>query len=205
MKLEVLQEVRGRLEERGTEAAFVQRGVLAVLRMAEQLTNEELVEVLGESTNLELVLSALERCERVRPVAHQDPLAAARLRGLRLRDTLLDAEGGTLGVDAVARLLRISRQAVAKRRRKGTLLAIKVGRRGDLYPVWQFDLDSDGLLAGLEEILKLLAEQSDWAKLRFFLAENVALEGKRPLDLLRAGVMDPVRRAARLTNEHGLA
>lgn len=201
MKLEVLQDVQGRLQKADPEAAFVRRGVAAILRMADELRGEGLIRALGESTDLALVLRALEQCERVGVAAEQDPLAVARARGLRLRDELLGAEGGTIGADDVGNLLHITRQAVVKRRRRCQLLAVNVGRRGDLYPRWQ--LVEDGLLIGLTEILELLAEQSDWAKLRFFLSENSALEGKRPLDLLRAGKIEPVRRAARLANEHG--
>jgi hypothetical protein len=201
MKLEVIQDVQGRLKKMDAGAAFVKRGVTAILRMADELEGEALIQVLGESTDLALVLRALEQCKRVGLTVEEDPLTVARVRGLRLRDKLLSAEGGTLFADDVAKLLHISRQAVVKRRRKGLLVAVNVGRRGDLYPIWQFG--EDGLLPGLKDILGLLAEQSDWARLRFFLSENTALDGKRPLDLLRTGALDPVRRAARLTNEHG--
>ena len=121
-------------------------------------------------------------------------------RGAILRDQWLDAEGGTIGVDDVAAQLHLTRQAVDKRRKAGTLLAVDVGRHGYRYPVWQFT--DRGVLPGLDEILALLAEHSPIAQMGFFLSGNIALDGRRPLDLLRSAVLEPVRRAARAFGHH---
>ena len=54
-------------------------------------------------------------------VAELDPLAALIAKGAGQKLELLKQAGGVLSVSDVARLLRISRQAVDKRRREGKL------------------------------------------------------------------------------------
>ena len=133
----------------------------------------------------------------------QDPLAPARLRGLREREKLLQVEGGTVGVDEAAALLGISRQAVDKRRRAGKLIGLTLGRRGYMYPVWQFS--QGGTLPGLEEVLTELRGHDPWMQAIFMLSENTRLSGQAPLHELRHGHVDDVRRAARMLGEHGAA
>jgi hypothetical protein len=130
-----------------------------------------------------------------------DSLAEARLRGIEARQRLLIAEGGTLGVQEVASLLNISRQAAYKRYKAGRLLAVDCGRHGLAFPVWQ--LVPGGVLPGLEETLTALADFDPWMKLAFFLEENAALGGKTPLAGLRQGQLKDVLRAAELHGEHG--
>lgn len=125
-----------------------------------------------------------------------DPLAPARLRGLAVKRRLLDMEGGAISSQQIAALLGISRQAVDKRRRRGTLIGLDLGRRGYVYPVWQVDLP------GLPEVLATLEELSPWAQAGFFLAPNAWLADRTPLAALRTGEMDAVRSAARLYGEH---
>jgi hypothetical protein len=123
------------------------------------------------------------------------------LRGIEARQRLLTAEGGTLGVQEVASLLNISRQAAYKRYKAGRLLAVDCGRHGLAFPVWQ--LVPGGVLSGLEETLTALADFDPWMKLAFFLEENAAVGGKTPLAGLRQGQLKDVLRAAELHGEHG--
>jgi len=130
-----------------------------------------------------------------------DLLARARLRGLDARARLLQAEGGPLSVDAVGRLLHITRQAVDKRRRAGRLLGLRIGRRGYAYPSWQFG--EAGTLPGLEEVLLDLLNHDPWMQVGFFLNGNVRLGGESPLAELRRGHVEAVQRAARAYGEQG--
>jgi hypothetical protein len=123
------------------------------------------------------------------------------LRGVAVRKELLNAEGGVWTADQVQEFLRLTRQGVAQRRTRGKLLGVEVGKRGYLYPAWQFT--ETGVLPGLEEILAILSEGSDLSRMAFFLSGNIALDGKRPLDLLREGKIELVRRAAQLLGEQG--
>ena len=131
------------------------------------------------------------------------PLAKARLRGIAARHELVEAEGGALAANAMAEALGITRQAVDKRRKAHQLLALDLPKRGFLYPSWQ--LAKGGVLPGLGDVLAVLPHDSPWADARFFLSGNDRLGGKRPLDLLRKGNVEPVVRAAKMFGEHGAA
>jgi hypothetical protein len=133
-----------------------------------------------------------------------DPLALARLRGHVAMRELLNADGGALVASQVAELLGISRQAVDKRRKAGQLLAVSLPRRGLQYPAWQFT-EMGATVEGLVEVLAILRAHDAWAQARFFVAGNDRLEGARPIDRLREGVLEPVLIAARLFGEHGAA
>jgi|HubBroStandDraft_6_1064221.scaffolds.fasta_scaffold1132495_1 hypothetical protein len=184
-------------------AAFLARGIDALTKIAERLDKGELGRAVAASSNEATLLTALTQPGAVGLFSAADPLTPARIRGLRARDALLAAEGGTLGAEDVGALLHISRQAVDKRRAAGKLLAVEIGRRGYLYPAWQFA--EDGVLSGLEEILALLVEHPSLARLRFFLSGSLRLAGDRPLDRLRRGDIAAVRRAARTFGEQGAA
>lgn len=183
-------------------AAFMARGLEALTQVARRLTAAELGKAVASRTTTATVLTAFAQ-PSVAGLLGEDPLAPARLRGVRARDALLAAEGGPLTAEEAGARLHISRQAIDKRRLGGQLLALTLGRRGYSYPAWQFV--DEGLLPGLPEILALLEEHPPLAKLRFFLSGNVRLGGDRPLDRLRRGDLDPVRRAARTFGEQGAA
>jgi hypothetical protein len=133
----------------------------------------------------------------------RDPLAAARLRGTRMRDEIARAEGGTWTPEQVAEHLATTRQAVDKRRRANRLLAFPVGQRSYAYPAWQFD--AHGVLPGFEDVLAAFSVPGVWTRASFFLGENTYLNGARPLDELRRGQIDSVRRAAAMFGEQGAA
>jgi hypothetical protein len=139
----------------------------------------------------------IEAVDTLRP---DDPLVKTRLRGLRTRDDLVHAEGGTVDVEAAARILGISRQAVDRRRRSNTLLGLSVGRRGYRYPVWQFT--PTGVLPGLVTVLRQLEDQGSWFIASWLLGHNSRL-GARPLDALRQGHTDAVVQAAQAYGEQG--
>ena len=132
------------------------------------------------------------------------PLAAAKLRGLRYREKMLSAEGGTLSSQEVAGILGITRQAVDKRRKAGRLIGLSTGRRGYAYPAWQFDPES-GTLPGLEEVLDDLSDHDPWIQLSFMLNPNAYLDDETPLEMLRIAKLEAVRRAAQAFGEQGAA
>jgi hypothetical protein len=101
----------------------------------------------------------------------------------------------------VAKLLGLSRQAVDKRRRAGRLLGLSIGRRGFLYPTWQFT--ESGVLPGLEEVLEDLSDHDSWMQLVFMLTPDAWLDEETPLAELRRGNLDRVRIAAQMLGEHG--
>ena len=114
--------------------------------------------------------------------------------------SLLDALLRTLEAgEEAASALGITRQGVDKRRRAGRLLAVTVGRRGYLYPAWQFT--SGGVLPGLEQVLAALRDHDSWMQLAYMVNPNTALGGRTPLVELRDGNLAAVLRAARTYGE----
>jgi hypothetical protein len=150
-----------------------------------------------------VLLGALEQPRALDALRREDPLAAARVRGLRMREEMLNAEGGVVGASEMAARLHITRQAVDKRRRAGKLLAVELGRRRWLYPAWQVQ---DGqVLPGLERVLAALSEWSGWVKLGFLLSGDRRLGGDSALHALRMGRVDEAVAAADAYGEHGAA
>lgn len=126
-----------------------------------------------------------------------DSLDAAALAGAELGREMLEMEGGTWGMQQVAAHLALTRQAVDQRVRRHRLLAVAPGGFRQRFPAWQFD--DTGVLPGFEEIAVALAEDGvdAWGRLLFFLSQQDDLAGPRPLDALRFGDREGVRRAAR--------
>jgi len=143
----------------------------------------------------------LEVPEVVEVLARDDPLAEARLAGLRSKTFLLQAEGGAVPVEEAAAMLGLTRQAIDRRRRGGRLIGLTMGRRGYLYPVWQFG--EHGTIPGLEETLAALDSFGPWSQVSWFISPNTRLGGRSPLSVLREGQVEQVVRAAQLYGEQG--
>ncbi|MBI4493189.1 MAG: hypothetical protein HY690_10405 [Chloroflexi bacterium] len=180
--------------------AFLARALNALARLAPQLEERELGEAAAAPSDYAVLVSALGKPEAIAVVQQDDPLAEARVRGLEMRERLLRAEGGALTSELVGRRLGITRQAVDKRRRAGRLLAFSTGRRGYVYPLWQFG--PEGVLPGFGLVLADLAVCDPWMQAAFFLSGDARLGGMTPLEALRKGEVDDVRRAARGYGEH---
>jgi hypothetical protein len=129
----------------------------------------------------------------------QEKFALAVARGWEARQQLVEAEGGSLSSEEVARLLRISKTAVLKRLEAGRLLAWREERlHAARFPRWQFD-EHGQVLPGLTAVLDCLNQDEGldaWAKILFFLQTKSSLDGRRPLDWLREGKVTEVCLAA---------
>ena len=182
-------------------AVFLTRALHALLDLSALLPEREVSEVSQAPSDYAVLLGGLELPEATEALRRYDPLAPARLRGLRAKERLLQAEGGAVAAAEAGQLLGLTRQAVDKRRRAGRLLALTGGRRGYAFPVWQFQ--DHGILPGLVAVLSDLSRHDAWMQLAFFLQENPYLEGAAPLARLRKGDVAAVRRAAQAYGEHG--
>ena len=148
----------------------------------------------SDASSLAQMIAALTSPELLAELAPIDPLAGARLRGMKVKQELLYSDGQPLRSEEVAQLLGISRQAVDKRRNKGQILAVSLGRRGYFYPLWQF---RDGaVLTGLDRILTALANFDGWTQLMFMKTGDLRLDDRTPLECLVAGDIDAVVTAA---------
>ena len=172
---------------------------LRALQGLKSLDEENLAQAVQAPTDYSVLVAALSADEALVPIRADDPLAAARLRGLDAKRKLLQSEGGTLSSAEGAQVLKITRQAVDKRRQDGTLLAVELGKKGYQYPSWQFGLE------GLEEVLAELSGRDFWEQVSFFLNPSALLHDRPPLDVLREGKknLTDVVIAAKNYGEHG--
>jgi hypothetical protein len=192
--------VRG-LAREPVRRIFLTRALNAAAWLAQTLDTPALSEAAAQRTDYSLLLRALEAPEIVEFLASDDPLAEARLSGLRSKTFLLHAEGGAISAGEAAALLGLTRQGVDRRRRAGRLLALTVGRRGYRYPVWQFA--ERGTLPGIENTLTALDSFGEWSQVSWFINPNIDLDGRSPLSLLREGRVEPVVQAAHRYGEMG--
>ncbi len=183
--------------------AFVSRVLRVVRNLEEDLPATRIDEATAAPTDYEVIVDALSASPAVVQSISDDPVAAAKLRGLKRKQQLIEQAGGTLTSEQVAEVLGITRQAVDKRRASGQLLALTQGKRGYSYPGFQFE--EGKTLGGLEETLKQLAGLDPWMQLVFFVGPNDRLTGKAPIEALRAGNSRDVIRAAEGYGEQGAA
>jgi hypothetical protein len=160
-------------------------------------------DIASQSSDLAVVVRALEQPEAMEKLTEEDPFTAARLRGVRERERLLSEEGGTWTAEQVAKHLRLTRQTVNLRRKQGSLLGLDAGRHGFRYPAWQFA--RTGTIEGLEQTLAALKHLDPWMQQSFMLGKNSRLKGKRAIDILRDSDVRSVVRAASAFGEHGAA
>jgi hypothetical protein len=193
--LHLLEVVQGRR----AHAAFTARVLTALANMVEAADEEALIDALGASSDYDVLMQTLDQPQVLEQLRERDPLISARIRGLRARERLLAAEGGTYSVLEVADLLGLTRQAVDKRRKAGKLLAVTMGKQWHVFPAWQFV--SSGVLPGLEVVLADLEGHDPWMKIAFLLSSNTMFEGETPLNALRRGDIERVRTAAKLYGE----
>lgn len=173
------------------KAPFVARALGAVTHITERSTKRSLLGAAGAASETLALLQALDHPDLLAELEDDDPLIAARIRGTIAKQRLLRAEGGVGSAAELGRMLGgLSRQAIDKRRKKGKLLALDMGRHGYGYPLWQ--INDGGVLPGLEAVLDVLRESDPWTQAGFFLSPNSWLGGETPLAELRRGEVERV-------------
>lgn len=142
--------------------------------------DELLASSLAKGEPVETLLEVLASVETLSLTAPAEDMMAS----VRYMEELVKKARGVIGSTGAAALLKISRQALDKRRRNGKLLAIK--SRGDWgYPACQFE--GPEVLNGLEPILKARAGEDAYVTLEFLLAPEPGLGGLNILEALRQG------------------
>lgn len=132
-----------------------------------------------------------------------DPLATALLTGALAKRELHRAAGGMASVQDVATMLGISRQAVDKRRRADSLLAVPSPSKDWWYPRAQFSARGEPL-AGLDRVLRAFRVTDPWMRLDALLARDPALGERSALEALARGEVDAVIRAVASFGDQGL-
>ena len=130
------------------------------------------------------------------------PKARALLRGIEMSRQLLKETGGAFSLEQVQGLLGITRQAIDKKVKDLSLLAVPGPSNHRYFPAVQFS-DSGAPLPGLKEVRAKLVLHNPFAILDFLVSPNDLLGGQNPIDLLRGGQKDLVVRAAELQFEQG--
>ena len=181
--------------------AFHSRILRAFINLEEELPSATIEQATGAPTDLLVALEALSSAPGTSQLINDDPLLAAKIRGLNRKRHMLEVAGGALSSQQVAELLGISRQAVDKRRASNQLLALTQGRRGYCYPRFQFA--EDRTIKGLEEVLAQLKSLDPWMQMVFFTSPNERLDGMTPIDSLPRGLVNEVAKAATGFGEQG--
>ncbi len=182
---------------------FITRALNALTGLEQKMPKERIEEASAASTDYQVLLSAITEPSVAAQLAVNDPLAAAKIRGVEQQQSMLKQFGGVLTVGEVEKILGISRQAIHKRQKQGQLIGLTLGKRGYAYPAWQFE--KGVTLPNLEPTLHALRGHDPWMQMAFFVNGNYRLDGKSPLELLRAGRLEPVLRAAESYGEQGAA
>ncbi|AZO32419.1 DNA-binding protein [Mesorhizobium sp. M1B.F.Ca.ET.045.04.1.1] len=185
------------------QAAFLRRAMSALERMTANASRKTLSEALAAPTDAGSLARLLSQLDVVgSAVMELDPLVPALARNIEHRKLLIERAGGTVSAEDAGRLLGISRQAVDKRRRAEALLAIREGSDWR-YPTCQFD--KTDVAAGIADVVRAYASSGPWVALDFLLAPDSALEGHSPIEALKAGNREAVRRLLRGEAQDGFA
>jgi hypothetical protein len=131
------------------------------------------------------------------------PKARAVLKGREIAEEDLRSSGGSYDLEQVRRLLHdISRQRIDSRVREGSLLAVPGPSNKRYYPAVQFK-DDGTVVDGLQLVQEALPTKNGYMILNFLIHGDSRLDGRKPIDLLKAGQVDLVVEAAQRFGEQG--
>jgi hypothetical protein len=132
-----------------------------------------------------------------------DARAQALLEGVRIAQEDLRKAGGAYDLEQVRTLMQgVSRQAVDKRVQEGSLLAVPGPSNRRSYPTLQFNPDGT-IVEGLKAVCGALPTKNPWTILNFFAHPDDRLQGRKPIDVLKAGNVELVVEAARRLGQQG--
>ncbi|MBY5362298.1 helix-turn-helix domain-containing protein [Rhizobium leguminosarum] len=190
-------------EPNSIRTAFLRRATSALERISANVPAKDLADALSAPTDAGSLAQLLSRSDMVGAAINDlDPLVPALARNVEHRQNLVERAGGTVSAEDAGRMLGISRQAVDKRRRAGTLLAVREGSDWR-YPLCQFDQGE--MIAGISDVVRGFAAAGPWIALDFLLAADMALGGRTALQALRDGDREAVRRLIRIETSDGFA
>lgn len=137
--------------------------------------------------------------EAFRPSAR----SRAILRGKEYAYANLAESGGAFDLEETRTLLNgVSRQAVEKRVRDGSLLTVPGPGSRRSYPACQFTANGD-VVKGIKETRIVFPSKNPWAFLSFLVSPNSVLGGMKPISLLASGDIETVISTAKGFGEQG--
>ena len=132
-----------------------------------------------------------------------DARSLAILEGVRIAQEDLREAGGAYDLDQVRTLMRgVSRQAIDKRVKEGSLLAVPGPSNRRSYPTLQFNPDGT-VVDGLKAVSEALPTSNPWTILNFLAQPDDRLRGRKPIDVLKEGKIDLVVETARRMGQQG--
>lgn len=120
-----------------------------------------------------------------------------KLRGKSAFNKQLLEAGGTYTTEETAQLLSTTTEAIHKRVKRKTLLALSHGGKFRL-PVWQFS--GSGIVKGFSVVLSSLKNISDVSAIQFFLRFDEDLD-MNPIEALKQGDDEKVNRVKLLAKQ----
>lgn len=185
--------------------AWVRRLMVSAIRA---LTNKQqragLMHAATASSDYQSPMALLAPAAIAEIAERDDPWAEAECRGIDELEKLLKEQGGTITVSKLAKRRSVSPQAIHQAHNRGKLIAIDIGQKELLIPVWQFGPNWK-VLDGVSEVLAELSEK-DFEPLdvmTFFLTPSHFLADVAPITELAEGKKDRVLRLAKLSGQHG--
>ena len=160
--------------------------------------------LLRTSPEIKRVILGLGRSQGTIEASAYAPSSRARalLQGVKIAEADLKEAGGTFDLEEVQAVLNnVSRQAVEKRVKDGTLLAVPGPNNRRRYPTIQFT--PEGVVPGLKDVQEALPTRNPWAVLNFLVRPDDRLDGRKPIEVLLNGDVDLVVSAARSMGEQG--
>jgi hypothetical protein len=184
------------------EQTFLKRSTKMLQRLSSAASPEALKTALSSATDVGGVAILLSELAPLGiDLSVVDPLAEAMARGVTVKQDLLAKAGGGLTSSQAAAALGITRQAVDKRRSRRALLALPNGSGEYVYPSCQFT--QDGVIPGLEDVLRAFQVRSPWTQLSALLAPAAALGRKTILEVLKSGKTEKAIAMAASFGEQG--
>ena len=143
-----------------------------------------------------------EMARNMAAIEMSDPLYEAYKRGEEIERKMLKAEGGVLTGKLFSEKLGITPLELGRMRKRNEVFWMEVGNEY-VYP--RFQLDGNGFLPGIREVLDAFAVEEAWMRVNFMLTGDLRLSGWRPIDALREGRINDVKLAAKAYGQHGAA
>lgn len=181
---------------------IARRVARAAFDVATSVSPRRRKELLSKAHDIDVLVGALQDRVLVRALQRdtRDPLILAKMRGIARQEEMIKEAGGVLTTSEAAEALGVTRQAVDKRIRTGSMLALTVGSNSAIPA---FQIRGRSTLPGLAKVLRAMQIKSPWMRLNFFLMKHDSLSGRRPIEALSEGDIDAVVQATAGFGEHG--
>jgi hypothetical protein len=169
------------------------------------MPRQRLIEAVGAATDTDVLYRSLQDAAAIGAEINADapdPLTDALLRGAQMKRDMLKAEGGVLSAQQLAQHLGMTPQGVGRKRERNQLFSLPIGD-GYVYPAFQ--IGQSGLLPGIRDVLVAFQVTDPWMRVSFMLTGDHRLGSRRPIDVLREGMIKDVVRAAAGYGDHGAA